>query len=612
MTPDVIARSEAVYHLANQLPADRLRPATHARLRDALAHWFDPRAPLTPGRRTVLEAALDTGEGDLAACPEVAELGYLLLDPSSDVSVRIFGCKVLAHAPTAETMRRLAAVLADGEAPVELRNQAAWTLGFRQLQTRHPALHITADAVAIADDALRAAVDAGLCATLADLAEACRHVADPTFHDRLVDRPLLAAEMVDGHCSPALAAVLLDQLPTLPPARRPRVVRVVAATLGAGCVDALLARTEASDVATRQEALKAAFAISPERAGAALDGYNAGLAVPAAVAARRALVARHPGRHPLVDVVALARTSACVAPDARVERFAPLLPVLREAHAARALDGDQLLRTCWVYLAYACRAARPAELAHAVAAQPEIVTTRDNLPRAYLASLAAAGKYHELADAGGRLGLRDAAGWHLARAARPFLALRTTLDAKRPSALRIAAETIALTFAGRPDLAARTLQHVEPEAEFLFGDWSRERFPGPAERFDVAAGGAAAQAITAVAARDRDALLGSVAPPVAGGDRDELDFVLLRRFEAPRGADLTGARVVIVGTVDAARRAAIAAALATRGAELLDAPFGDIDRFIVGEEPAPDVLHRLFKASARPLGADQLGLAEDA
>lgn len=140
-----------------------LNPLLHRRLE---ATFF----PLGPGPTCVadlskltrqrLSALLVELEAELAQYSELRHLGHHLLDHADEEAQRL-GCIWLTHFPDAETMTRVARVALDERRSLAVRDQAAWTLCFRQRQTRHPSLYFSPEAEATADAALRTLLDRG-------------------------------------------------------------------------------------------------------------------------------------------------------------------------------------------------------------------------------------------------------------------------------------------------------------------------------------------------------------------------------------------------------------------------------------------------------------------
>ncbi len=77
-----------------------------------------------------------------------------LIAPRNHPEMRRRGCIWLGLFPSRETVAALGAIARSPDEPRPLRDQAIWTLGYRQIQNRHDALFWALDVVALADAAL--------------------------------------------------------------------------------------------------------------------------------------------------------------------------------------------------------------------------------------------------------------------------------------------------------------------------------------------------------------------------------------------------------------------------------------------------------------------------
>ena len=77
-----------------------------------------------------------------------------MLDARQPIELRRRGCIWLTMFPVGETAKRLAAVVGDPATPAPVRDQATWTLGYRQVRAMHPSTQWTPAAVQLADEAL--------------------------------------------------------------------------------------------------------------------------------------------------------------------------------------------------------------------------------------------------------------------------------------------------------------------------------------------------------------------------------------------------------------------------------------------------------------------------
>ena len=135
-------------------------PALRYRLRDALQLLPTDGGALDGLAAERLDRVISDGEGWLGSDPALADVGYWMIDSKHSVEMRRQGCIWLTRFPSVETAKRLSRVLADPTTPEPVREQATWTLGYRQLRGMHPSTQWSTDAVQIADEALAKLADA--------------------------------------------------------------------------------------------------------------------------------------------------------------------------------------------------------------------------------------------------------------------------------------------------------------------------------------------------------------------------------------------------------------------------------------------------------------------
>ena len=105
------------------LASARARPALLAGLRLALQQLRSrPHSTWWKQWDDVIAA----GHDEWCRAPELARIGYELLEPRWDEDLRIWACRWLTHFPSEETVQRLAGVLADEDAPALVRSQAVF------------------------------------------------------------------------------------------------------------------------------------------------------------------------------------------------------------------------------------------------------------------------------------------------------------------------------------------------------------------------------------------------------------------------------------------------------------------------------------------------------
>ncbi len=158
-----------------------------------------------------LDRALAAGHDDWCRAPELARVGHALLEPGRPERLRIWACQWLAHFPGLETIHRLGDVLADAGTPVALREQAAWTLSYRQLQTCDDALELAPALERAADDVLLAAWERGDYRQLPLLVSGARHSRDERLLGRLAEASIpieIAAQALEAFATPRPRAPL--------------------------------------------------------------------------------------------------------------------------------------------------------------------------------------------------------------------------------------------------------------------------------------------------------------------------------------------------------------------------------------------------------------------
>jgi hypothetical protein len=536
--------------------------------------------------------------GRWSRTPELAALGYALIEPQNPLEVRVEGCIWLTEHPSRETVARLAWIALDRGEPLRLRDQATWTLGFRQLQGADDASLWTADAIEAADDALLTLWRGPDRDALTELRPALRHVSAPRVLDALAEDALAAAPALEAFATESLARALLAQLAALPSGHAPRLVRLIGHALGPEVVPALLGYAETATLAERQEALMTSLALDAAAARPAVDRFLGALTFDRVARERAAWHEANPGVLPTVRALAIARTTATIEPNIRAIQC-------REAAAQFAALGtiepfaEQYLHTMWSRVALGAR--DHDALRACIDATPDLaglLERAQQLLTPYLDALAAAGRFDRLATTARRHGETARATWLLATHGLPFAALSIQRLATDRAPEAIAGGAIALFLAGRPDLAERALARETPRAELLPGVIDRP-FPGPDERWRVIHEPEACPALVALLEGGLPALLGQVKGAPEGADPDAFDLELLAARERDLTDDWSGATVCLLGTVE--DHASVVAKLAARGARLVDGPFGKVDYLLEGAGADPSVVARLRALGVRPL-----------
>lgn len=547
-----------------QLAPPATRPALHARL--AALAWTAP-----AGLADLVEAIYDDHENELPDA-DLACVGHDLIARGRSIADRACGCVWLTLFPSVEAATALAAIVRDADEPAELRDQAAWTLGFRQVQERSAQLVWPAEAVAIGDAALADAFLADTDGALDQLPEACQHVGARDFHDRLAAAlgagtlPLArAVDAIDAFASPALAAALLDRIGALDARHAGVVIPLIAHTLGDDAAPALLAFAAAAPIAPRCEAIWGALAFAPERAADAAAALVAEHRVMPQLGRRADWHRAHPRIVPLTRALQIARTTAVLAPADR-PAAARLACAYFGAIAAleSPLPGDAfpLWRHCAFLSDEPASVIACAELDRAALDRAPFL-----LPR-LLDALARTGRFAELVRTATARGERELACWLLARGGRPFLALAMRRRARADDRHAVAGQALALFACGRPDLAARTLALPAPRDEDV--TW-----------------------------RDLAALAALAVPAPPGADPDVVDVAAVAAIERALAADLAGASVHLAGRFP--DRAALTAAIERRGGLVVSGGFGKVDYVLTGDDVDPEELARLTSLGAIPI-----------
>jgi hypothetical protein len=573
-----------------------LRPTLWLRIRDAFTLWDLACAAdaqrFFPSR---LREAYEQGERELSASRSLEDMGYDLLDKDNEEEVRVQGCVWLTLFPSREmvfTMRRIAL---DPQEPIALRNQATWTLGFRQLQHRHDALHWSPELVGIADEALLALLRESRkegAPELSQLMSACRHVASEALLDALAEDVVRAAPAIEAFATPKLAHALLAKLREIPSEHALRAVRLVGYALGAEAAPGLLAYAAAEDapLAAKVGALFTALAVDAERARPAVEAFIATQTFDRVHRARLAWHDAHPGAHPIVRMLAIARTTATIEPEDRAARCLEATRDLAELAAIEPFN-ETYLYAMWRHLAY--RSRDPAAIRACVESHEDALDRAPHMIGPYLEALAASGRFDKLGQVAAKQGRTDEATWLLATHGRPFRALAMRKLAPRSTPRAVAGQALALFLCGRPDLAELALSVEKPCCDF-----GSEAFPGEEERWRMEHVPETAASIRACV-DGMPALLGAIRGAEEPADPDLMDFALLGELERVLRRDLSGATVCIVGRFSEAR--AIEAALTAKGARVVSGPFPGTQYFVAAPDADLGAIGRLTNMGARQL-----------
>ena len=577
-----------------------LPPAVRYRVRDAAALLPQGGAAFEGAAADRLARLLDDGEPWLGAEPSLAELGHWMIDARNAPELRRRGCVWLTMFPTVETVTRVAAVASDAATPRVVREQAIWTLAYRQLRGLHPATRWTADAVQLADDALWKIADAatseGRIAS-EQLPHALRHVHSDAIAAVFARAPALWGDAIECFATPPLARVLFVTLDDIPPQHRVRVLRVIAATLGEDALPLLLARAGSAPIDEQLEALFLAVTLGGETHLGRIEDTLRPLAHVDLLRARARWHLANRGVIPTVRGLRVARTTATLAPGDRTAKCAQAADDLG-VMTRFARHSEAYLYTLWGWMVRG--AGDPVRARELVTAHPESQRLVRDL---YLMDLAKRGRVRQLAAVAQALAGADIGALQLAIWGRPLAALELAATARLHTPELVCARALACYRAGRPDLTERILVEDLPPAE-IADDESVKPFPGPHEQWLVQQG-VARPAIAALATgREGVIALAVAAPHEAEPDTPSIDAVsaVVRRL----GRGLAGSTVYLAGEFKLLDKEAIAAAVEKAGARLVGGPFPGTDYYVHGDWCLVQTIAQLERQGARRLKRGEL------
>jgi hypothetical protein len=464
-------------------------------------------------------------EGELSRFRDLARVGFAMLARDRSPEERRQACVWLTLFPSDEMVDALARVLLDDTEANELRDQAAWSLGFRQAQERHEAILWPATAIARANDALVAAWEHGLGERLPQLAPASRHVDDARLFAWMREHLDRAWPALEAFGDAALARALLARLPTTPDEHVPRAIRLAAHVLGAEASGALVDFARGATYSASLEALFAAVGTGSTAALDALDATIATMTFPAPSRARREVCLANTGASLHVRALRVARTTATL--DVRARREAC---VAASADFARLAGADAIhestLHAMWRHVAFGARH-DPASVIACVEHSPRALETLRPLAGPYVIALSRVGRFDDAERVAAQQGLHGIASWEAARHGRPCTALRLAVAAPERTVWSTAGEALGAFLLGRIDLAQAALRAFDASAQVR---WEAVEAPDPAVR--------------AVLERDAGALLLLCTPPPPDAPPERFDPTCLDAvarhvrppIEAPRSA----------------------------------------------------------------------------
>ena len=578
-------------------------------------------ADLPPGLRFELGRALDSVDPDgsgvrelwrlfesteswLGLAPTLAEVGYQLLDASYHHRLRRFACAWLTRFPTEQTMQRLAQVALDPETLPNVREQAAWTLGYRQSRGQPASVRWSDAAVETADRALieltQRATDTGEL-PFEDLPIALRHVQAPQLFEVLGrDLPLWGGA-IEAFATPEFARLLLERLQEIPNDHQLRAMRLAADTLGEEAVPQLLAQADSGGSADQLELRFLALSVG---GAAQMDDFEAAVAPLRSADLLRQRAQwhlAHPGVVPTVRAMKTARTTALMPGEERTaacaeaaDDLAALTPFLRHP--------EHYLYTLWAQLVIG---AGDLDRARTLAtARPEC---RKQIKSLYLQDLARRGRAKQVVAAAQMLeGVEEGAYW-LAIYGRPFMALELAATSRLNTPRLAVARVLGLYRAGRPDLAARVLAEELPPSAVTSLD-EMPTFPGDEERWLAEKHAIHDAAVTALVG-GLDAVLALAQPAPADSEKDSFSFETVAVLERWLARPIDGATVYLAGEFPDDTKAQHTDAILERGGRLMDGPFPGTHYYVMGLTCLVTTVAQLERQATRRIRNEELGLS---
>ncbi len=580
---------------------DAIPPALRYQIRQALAMLPTDGGVLDGVPLDRLIRTIDDGEGWLGADPSLAEVGYWMIQPKHAVELRRRGCIWLTRFPAAETARRLAAIVADPATPEPVREQATWTLGYRQLQAMHPSTQWDADAVQIADEALAKLADAATLAgkiTSEQLPHALRHVNSDMIAAILAKAPGLWGDALEAFASAPLARVLFVSIADIPAQHRLRVLRLIGATLGEEAVPLLVSRAAEAPIDERLEMLFLAIGLGGEAHLGRLEDALAGMKFADLLRQRAKWHLANRGVVPTVRGLKVARTTAVLPPSERAVRCRQAADDLG-ALTKFARHPEAYLYAMWGWMVRG--AGDPVRARELVSAHPE---SQKLVRELYFEDLARRGRVKQLTTAAQTLKGADLGALHLAIHGRPLAALELAATARLQTPELVCARALACYRSGRPDLMQRILSEDLPPSEITDDD-SLKPFPGPHERWMIERAPTLHPALAALAAGAPGVIaLAKPAPHDAEPDRPTIEptFAVVRRL----GRGLPGSTVYLAGEFKYLNRDVIAKAVEAAGARLVSGPFPGTDYYVHGDWCLVQTIAQLERQGARRIRSGEL------
>ncbi|MBA3461509.1 MAG: hypothetical protein H0T46_16225 [Deltaproteobacteria bacterium] len=548
-----------------------------------------------------LARMIDDTERWVGVDPSLAEIGYWMIQAKQPVELRRRGCIWLTRFPSAETAKQLATLVADATTPEPVREQATWTLGYRQLRGMHPSTLWTPDAVQIADEALGKLADAATTAgkiASEQLPHALRHVQSEMTAALFAKAPGLWGDSLEAFASAPLARVLFMSISDIAAQHRMRVLRLIAATLGEEAVPLLVSRSAEAPIDERLEMLFLAIALGGEQHLGRLEDTLAGMKFADLLRQRAKWHVQNRGVVPTVRGLRIARSTAVIPVAERVAKCRQAADDLG-ALTKFARHPEAYLYKMWGWMVRG--AGDPVRARELVSAHPE---SQSIVRELYLEDLARRGRVKQLTVAAQTLKAADIGALHLAIHGRPFAALELAATARLHTPELVCARALACYRAGRPELTHRILAEDMPPSE-ITTDEALSTYPGPHEKWMIEHAPELQPAIGALAGGLPGVLgLAKPAPEDAEPDLASLEptFAVVRRL----GRGLPGSTVYLAGEFKHMDKDAIAKAVEAAGARLVNGPFPGTDYYVHGDWCLVQTIAQLERQGARRIRHGEL------
>jgi len=580
---------------------DTVPPALRYRVLDLLALLPVNGEPLEGIAAERLARLLEEGDAWLGADPSLAEIGYWMIEPRHSIELRRRGCAWLTRFPSVETAKRLSVVASDPATPLPVREQAIWSLAYRQVRAMHPSTLWSPEALQLADEALFKIADAATTEgklVSEQLPQALRHVQADALAAVFARAPGLWGDALECFATPPLARVLFVSIDDIQPQHRIRALRLIAATLGEEAIPMLLARTSGRSIDEQLEMLFLAISLGGEQHLGRLEDALKGMKFADLMRQRARWHLANRGVVPTVRGLRVARTTATMPAGERAARCAKAaddLGILTKF----ARHPEAYLYTLWGWMVRG--AGDPVKARELVATHPE---SQRLVRELYLGDLARRGRVNQLTSAAQTLGAADLGALQLAIWGRPLAALELAATARLQTPELACARALACYRAGRPDLTDRLLAEDLPPAE-VTDDEALEPFPGPHELWMIEHAPVTRPAIAALA-NGRDGVIALAHAAAHDAEPDTPSIEALAAVVRRLGRGLRGSTVYLAGEFKHQNREAIATAVERAGARIVGGPFPGTDYYVHGDWCSVQTIAQLERQGARRLRRGEL------